>query len=519
MFIKKRLIAFLLFTFGAAFAAVQPAGIFTDGTVLQCDEPVRIWGTAEPGEEVTVEFAEHSQKAVADKNGKWMITLAPMPASSDARKITFTSSIDNQKSLISNVLVGEVWLAGGQSNMASMMRNYSKTTQPDIDSANDPLLRMVTIPRLEFAGQNNDTPQWLEATPKNVSGFSASAYYFAKNLRETLNVPVGIVTCCVGATPAEAWMSRETLESTKSMKRIVDAYETGTRKNFPTDADYEKQYQEYLEKQQEYLKTRQGPRPQQEMGPKNYRRPFGLYETMLSQTIPYTVRGAIWYQGENNANSQAGHHYREVFPALINEWRKDFMNPNMPFLFVQLATYGPAKDETPYWPELRDAQKWVEKNVDNTGMIVLTDGGEEKNIHPHSKPIVGKRLSLLARKMVYGEKDLVARGPKLSNVEKQNGSLCLSFENTGSGLVLKDEPISAFEIAGKDEAFVPADAELSNGKIIVSSKEVTKPEMVRYGWKKWFIPTLFNEDGLPASPFSTDPRPQVTEGRFYLDTL
>jgi sialate O-acetylesterase len=186
---------------------------------------------------------------------------------------------------------------------------------------------------------------------------------------------------------------------------------------------------------------------------------------MLMQTIPYTLRGVIWYQGENNAGSPAGDHYREVFSALINEWREEFQNKNLPFLFAQLATLGPAKDTTPYWPELRDAQRWVEENVENTGMIVLVDGGEEKNIHPHSKDKAGYRLALLARNMVYGEKSLLCRGPRLQTGTREKGSIELTFSDTGSGLVLKPEAASGFEICGQDGKYVPAEAELVNGKI------------------------------------------------------
>jgi len=338
-------------------------------------------------------------------------------------------------------------------------------------------------------------------------------------LREALKVPVGIISCSVGATPAEAWMSRETLEGSPDLKKILDAYEARFRQEFPTDGAYLRHYDQFLAAEKEYLKSRKGPRPQDAMGPRNYKRPAGLYETMLTQTIPYTIRGASWYQGENNANSQAGFHYRTVFPALINEWRTKFQNPDMPFLFVQLATYGPATDTTPYWPELRDAQRWVEEHVRNTGMAVLVDGGEEKNIHPHSKDKAGRRLALLARNTVYGEHTLLCRGPRLKAANAGGGVIELAFENTGSGLVLKPEAVSAFEICGKNGSYVPAEAKLAAGKIIVSSEKVPEPQYVRYGWKKWFVPTLFNAEGLPASPFRTDDFPPVTKDRYYLDGL
>ncbi len=495
-----------------AFAVVKPAGIFTDYTVLQQGEPVRIWGTAAGGEKVTVLFADQTEKTVADAKGSWMVTLKKMPVCAEGRTLVFQGSETATPVELKNVLVGEVWLAGGQSNMKSTMNSYKKTSQPDIDSANDSLLRMITIPRKDFEGANDDCPQWKVSNPQTVGGFSASAYYFAKNLRETLKVPVGIVACSVGGTPAEAWMSRKTLESTPDLKRILDAYETGYRKNFENEEAYLKKIEEETK-----VAKQAGRRPVEPMGPRHCKRPCGLHENMLTQTIPYTVRGVIWYQGENNANTQSGFHYRTVFSTLIKEWREEFQNKNMPFLFVQLATFGPASDETPYWPELRDAQLWVEENVKNTGMIVLTDGGEIDNIHPHSKDKVGCRLALLARNMVYGEKELLCHGPRLQKTDRKKGAIELSFKDTGSGLVLKSEAVSAFKICGADGKYVPAKAELVDGKIIVSADGVPEPQNVRYGWQRWFVPTLFNAEGLPASPFRTDDFPPVTKGRYYLD--
>ena len=508
-----RIIIMLLVSFCAltSFATVKPAGVFTDSAVLQQGAPVRIWGTAAPGEKVTVAFAGQTQTAETDKDGQWMVTLKEMPVSTENRSLIFQGSQTAAPVELKNILVGEVWLAGGQSNMAGKMDSL-KTSQADIDTANDPLLRMVTIPRKSFEGENSDRPEWKTTTPQNVTDFSASAYYFAKNLRETLKVPVGIIACSVGGTPAEAWMSRKTLESSPELKQVVDAYDTYCKTNYADNSVYLKKLQEARTEAK-----KNGRKPAATMGPQDNKRPCGLHENMLSQTIPYTIKGAIWYQGENNANAHAGFHYRTVFPALINEWREEFKNPDMPFLFVQLAAFGPAADISTDWPELRESQSWTEEHVKNTGMIVLTDGGNEKNIHPLSKDKVGYRLSLLARKLAYGEKNLICRGPRLDDKEREDGAIELSFKDIGSGLVLKPEAVSAFEICGKDGKFVPAEAKLVKDEIIVSAKSVKDPQEVRYGWKKWFVPTLFNKEGLPASPFRTDKFPAATKDRYYLD--
>jgi sialate O-acetylesterase len=521
---KLIMIVITLWSCLSTYAAVLPARIFTDYTVLQQGEPVRIWGTAAVGEKVTVTFADQAKNAVADPDGKWMVALDPMPACAQGRPLIFRGSESAQPVTLNDVLVGEVWLAGGQSNMETPLASYRKTTQAEIDSANDPLLRMMTIPRLAFAGENQDRTRWKTAMPQYVPSFSAGAYYFAKKLRETLNVPVGIVCCSYGATPAEAWMSRRTLESNSDLNRILEAYEAGCRKTFSGEEDCRKQHEDYLAAVRENHRRvaagePAGPYPVEPMGPLNYMRPCGLYETMLSQTIPYTLRGVIWYQGENNANWQTGYHYRTVFPALIQEWREEFQNKNLPFLFVQLATYGPASDVSPLWPELRESQGWTEDHVANCGMAVLVDGGEENNIHPHSKDKVGDRLARLALNMVYGEKELVCRGPRLKTSKCEKGFIELTFTDTGSGLVLNSAAVGAFEICGADGNYVPAEAKAAGGKIFVSSRSVPEPKNVRYGWKKWFIPTLFNNEGLPASPFRTDDFPPFTKDRYYLDRL
>lgn len=503
------------------FAAVHPAPIFTDNTVLQQGEPVSIWGTADASETVRVTFAGQTKKCQADLAGKWITQLEPLDSSTEPR--TLQISGDQNQVTLANVVVGEVWLAGGQSNMETTMSNYCQTTQPDIDNANDPLLRMVSIPRLEYAEQNQLKPQWQITTPENTAQFSASAYYFAKNLRESLGVPVGIIKCAVGGTPAEAWLSRKTLSSKPDLKRIIDAYDSHVKTEFKDEADYtakaiayEKAFAEFFPRRHD--KTNRPPKPKEVMGPRHYRRPCGLYETMFTQTLPYTVRGVIWYQGEANANAKAGEHYRSVFSALIEEWRQDLGKPKLPFLFVQLATLDRKKPDT-YWAELRDAQRWVDDNVPNTGMAVLTDGGEKTNIHPHSKPVVGRRLALLARNRVYGEKELVCQGPRLKNHTLKGSAIELTFTDTGSGLVLKPGTGNDFEICGADGQFVPARAELCGGKIRVAADGIEKPEQVRYGWKMWFDTTLYNAEGLPATPFRTDDFSQMSAGRYYLDNL
>ena len=504
--------------------SIRIAEVFTDGAVLQRNTSVRVWGTATPQQKLTVAFADQSINTLTDQEGRWEVSLTPMPANNSGRSLTVQST-DGESTSIKDILVGEVWLAGGQSNMAGTMSNYSETVQPDIDAANDPLLRMITVPRVQYPGHRlTGDFNWRPSNPSNVPQFSATAYYFALNIRKTLNVPVGIISCSYGGTPAEAWMSRATLTAKPDLKRILETYDSYVEREFKDEKQYLarlESYQEDLTRFNQWRKTKDPAnrvrKPQRVMGPRSVRRPCGLYETMLTRTIPYSIKGVIWYQGEANANSFCGFHYRSVFSELVAHWRREFKSPNLPFLFVQLASLGRGKE--PHWAELRDAQRWVNENVANTGMVVALDAGDRNDIHPHSKDVVGKRLSLLARNIAYGEDALVCEGPRLNFVEPQGKKLALHFERVGTGLVLKEEGENTFEVAGADGRFFPASAVLADGNVILSASEVDTPQHARYGWHAWVVPTLFNQEGLPASGFRSDDYTATSRDNYYLYEL
>lgn len=516
--------AALLACAGSLWAEVKLAPLFTDGIILQRDAVVRIWGTSDPSETVRVEFAGQSVDAVADASGDWMLELAPLNVSSTGRVLTVTGTKADKPLKVQDVLVGEVWLAGGQSNMKFDMKFFRKTTQTDIDNANDPLLRMASVGFRAYPMERQPSElNWLASQPEHVAGFSATAYYFAKHLRETLDVPVGIISCSVGGTPAEAWMSRESLSSTPELKRILNAYDQHVAASYASEADYLAaldNYQQANRLRRDWLKNKVGeepPRVKYPIGPQDFTRPCGLYENMLSQVIPASIRGVIWYQGEHNASMGNGALYRTVFSVLIESWRADFKQPQMPFLFVQLATLGRGPEAG--WAELRDSQGWVNQHVPHTGMEVALDAGERNDIHPHTKAVVGERLALLARKQVYGETALVAESPRLIRAEPQGEKLILSFDNIGSGLVLNSEGENTFAISGDDGVFVPAQAKLVGDTVEVYADSVSAPKYVRYGWHIWVEPTLFNVEGLPAEPFRSDAFPLATEGEYYLKNL
>jgi sialate O-acetylesterase len=338
------------------------------------------------------------------------------------------------------------------------------SADPDatIAAANDPLLRFYTVPR-RGADRPESEPQarWEPCTPQTVPEFSAVAYAFAQELRKALKVPVGIINTNYGGTPAEAWTSRPVLESDADFKPLLDI-------------------------------TGKGPQT-----------PTVLYNAMIAPLVPYAIQGAIWYQGESNAGNAKL--YAKLFPAMIRNWRDAFGQGDFPFLFVQLAPFMAKVDEPVQsgWAELREAQLLTLSAAPHTGMAVITDLGDEKDIHPKQKQPVGARLARAARKLAYGE-DLVFSGPIFKEMKVEGGKAVLSFDHVGGGLVAKDGPLTGFAIAGADGKFVKAQAEIRGDTVVVGAPEVAEPKAVRYGWANFPVVNLTNQEGLPASPFRTD---------------
>ena len=501
--------AIICLTINQASAALRLADIFTDGMVLQRDKPVAIWGEAEPGEEVTVAFAGQEKNTKADASGSWSLRLDPMPASAESRTLTVYTSIGSHQSTIGNILVGEVWIAGGQSNMQFFLRNAKEA--PDVlPTLNNPMIRFYTVPRMEgFETNPPPSAQWLPASGKAAETFSAVAWFFAADIQKRLGIPVGVVSCNLGASFCEAWMSAEQLRKVPSLAYLADQYDQQLKKYDPEEV------KAFKEEEKKWLvadrKTR-GPRPQSPPNPYSRKVGTALYRTMLSRIIPFTVRGAIWYQGEGNANDLRGYEYRTLFPALIQSWREEFQNPDMPFYFVQIAPFewlGDKKGGT-LWAELREAQLLTWKNTPNTGMVVPADWGEKADIHPKHKQPVGERLARFARRDCYGESDLCVSGPIYRSSEKKNGTIVVSFDHLGKGLEARGA-LEGFEICGEDRNFLPVEARIEGNTVVVSSGDVASPVAVRYDWKNWFVPTLFNVDGLPASPFRTDDFKLITQ--------
>jgi sialate O-acetylesterase len=512
-----------LLTAGMVFAEVRFAPVFNDGAVLQCEMPVNIWGKADLGATVTVTFAGQTKSAVASDKGEWQVKLDPMAPSSEPRNLTAVSSIGNQQSSISNVVVGEVWLATGQSNMVVPLR---------ATDGGDERLAM-TLPEIRFVKvpQTTGLPVEKEFTDKDLAWktfappanqeIAAVAFYFAEHIQQKTGRRVGIIQSSYGGTPCEAWTPEWALDAKPELKYLADAIRKGTASGKTKEQwlAESRAFHQFWLAHRDWAKTKNGPAPKAvpPPGPDNpwdSKSPTVLYENMITPLIPYTARGVVWYQGESNAGKPD--EYRVLFPAMIEAWRELWNRPDWPFFFVQLSAFNhPSQD----WSGLRAAQTFTRDTVPNTGMALAIDHGEKENIHPRRKQPVGERLALLALDQVYGQ-NVVSCGPAFQGLEKKDGKLFVifqcsekqtgggsaSFQGSDAGLKTSDgkAEVPGFEAAGADGKFYPAQARIvSKDAVELICAEVKKPVSVRYAWHNWVEPpvTLENSASLPAEPF------------------
>jgi sialate O-acetylesterase len=505
-------------------ADVKPHALFSDGLVLQRGMKCPIWGKADPGEQVSVQFAVKkenvaaalSASAPADDKGNWRIDLQ---VASELAGGPYEMTIKGKNTLtLKNVYVGEVWICSGQSNMEWTLQNAYNGKEA-IAKAKNPHIRLFTVPKntsdKPLTGFKGKT-KWEECNPDTVKSFTAVGYFFGRDLQKALNVPIGLIHTSWGGTIADAWTTRAALENNPELKGIVEKYEEN-RPSAP--ADYEKalkRYEAALAKHKEAVakakeEGKQLPRAPRKPTPPNNNpnRPCVLYNAMIHPLQPYAIKGAIWYQGESNAGR--AYQYRTLFPAMIESWRKTWKEGDFPFLFVQLAPYMKIVEEPQEsaWAELREAQLLTSLHCKNTGMAVITDVGNPNDIHPKKKEPVGARLALAARALGYGEK-IEYSGPQYDKMAKNDGKIVLHFKHAGKGLEAKDGPLHGFTIAGADRKFHNAMAEIQGDTVLVWSDKVTEPVAVRYGWANCPVVNLWNKDGLPASPFRTDDFPGVT---------
>lgn len=453
-------------------ADVRPAGIFSSDMVLQRHKDIVIWGWADKGERVSVTFNQQTKKTKTDASGKWKLVFPSMSAGGPYEMKVQGKNVIN----FNNILIGDLWVCSGQSNMGMSVKNSNNATE-EIAAANFPSIRLMSVPRNMPVKPVEDIQKasWKVCSPETVAGFSAVAYFFGRNVYNEVNVPIGLIHTSWGGTNVEAWTSLDYLTK-------VDKY-----RNYESELDAAK------------TKLEEGA----EVHPNKVH--TSLYNGMIHPIINLPVKGVIWYQGESNGYE--GILYRTLFPNMIKNWREKWNQPDLPFLFVQLANYKEAPEEPgdSNWGKLREAQLMT-LAVPNTAMTVAIDVGDAKDIHPKDKQTVGYRLSRNALKLVYG-KPVADSGPIFTSMRTEGDKITLSFKYVEGGLVAKDKYgyLRSFAIAGKDKKFYWAKAMIKDDQVVVYSDKVANPVAVRYAWaENPGDANLYNTEGFPASPFRTD---------------
>lgn len=490
-------------------AEVKPAPLFQNGAVLQRDKPVPVWGRAGAGGKITVSFAGQTKTTTADGAGRWRVTLDAMPASPENRNLTIAEA--GAPTLeIKDILVGEVWLGSGQSNMQWSIAQARKEDQELAAAGPVPLLRLFDVPRvLSHARQETANAKWTPANPETAKGFSAVGYFFGKLLAEELEVPVGIIHSSWGGSKIEPWWAEEGLEG---IPELVATGETRLAKS-PGFPEYDARFRTHLTAVREWTDAAVKALDAGSAAPDLPKAPelltlghnseTGTYQAMIHPLVPYALRGFLWYQGESNNGD--GMLYTTKKQALIQGWRKQFDAPEAPFLFVQLApfNYGPQRIHD--LPGIWWAQQQTLK-IPHTGMAVINDIGMVDDIHPTNKSEVARRLALWAFADTYGKKGVMKSGPLFAEAKVTEQGIVIRFDHTGGGLISRDgKPLTWFELAASDGIYHPAEAKISDdGKFLtLTSAAVPKPISARFAWSQVAEPNLMNSEGLPAGAFKT----------------
>ena len=431
--------------------------LFGDHMVLQRDQTVNIWGKGEANGSVELFFISRVHRTTIDESGHWKISLPAMKAGGP-----YNMEVSSGGTVINfeDIFIGDVWLASGQSNMAFRLKAADDADKEKmLSEAPAYNIRTYEVAKVVEGGKVLDRPDrpWAKATADNLSEWSAVAYYFARGLHDHLKVPIGIINCSQGASRVEAWMSAVSLS---------------------TAADSP-------------LKEFSGIES-------NYKSPSVLYQTMLVKIIPYTLKGVIWYQGESNAQEPDA--YARLFTGMIRQWRREWSQDDLPFLFVQLPGFDPKGDKTgTSWAQFREAQRIVAESVPDCGMAVIIDAGEKDDIHPKNKKVVGERLVLVARSVAYNEQ-LNISGPEVDRISFDGKTAVISYHHP-SGLLLKGKELVGFSVCDQDGNWTPAKAKIKNERIKVSHREGKEITGVRYAWENAPVVSLYDSHGLPAPPF------------------
>jgi len=509
----------ILFIFFAAFsvssvkAEVSLAEIIGSSMVLQQKRAVPIWGTADPGEAVTVAFGKQKKTVVADDNGKWEIALDKLFATFTPQ----TMSISGKNKIeITNILVGEVWLVAGQSNMQRLLRetDNGEIAQADADHPN---IRLFNVSReVAFNHRTGKLGEWAACTPESVKEFSAAGYYFGVELAKELNVPIGLINSSYGGSQAEAWTPVEYLNASDELRPTVDRTRIWDAERAKVRIDYTEAIKKWRDdsSRQTAAGARPSPSPAVPDALREYRIAASIYDRMIAPLIPFAIRGAVWYQGESN--EARAEQYGILLPTMIRAWRERWGEGDFPFGIVQLPNYRSIKtvpEEAP-WSFIREAQRRTAMTTEHAGLIVTIDIGAANDIHPKDKLDVGRRMARWALKDVYGRK--LTTAPVFAKADVKGSRMILTFNEVGSGLKIRDgDKLDEFAVAGKDKKWVWANARIvGKNKVEVSSPTVPDPAAVRYAFNSNpKHPNLTNDSSLPASPFRTDSWPDPTSGR------
>lgn len=484
----------------SAVADVKLPNIFSPHMVLQQGQKNKVWGAADAGEKVTVTIAGQSHSATAGADGRWQVVLAPLSVGGPHT----LAVIGKNEIKIDDVLVGEVWICSGQSNM---QWSVNVSNDPDLEraAAKYPKIRMINFPQIGAQEPiwSHDDRKWQVCSPDTVGGWSAVGYFFARQLHQTLDVPIGMINNAWGGSACEAWINRDVLGRHAEFQPLIDRW-----------VQMEKTFEE-LSKATDLNDDQKKQLMQLTNLMRGNARPGNIYNGVLKSHLGYGIRGAIWYQGESNVSR--AYQYRNLFPLMIQNWRDEWGQGDFPFYWVQLADFLAEKPEPgdSAWAELREAQTMTMKKLPNTGEAVIIDIGEGKDIHPKNKVDVGRRLARWALAVDYKMPGIAYRSPQYASMQKSDGKIVLSFENVAANAngwrpFDVNEP-RGFAIAGEDRKFVWASAKiLPDGKIEVWNDAVKNPVAVRYAWADNPVCNMYSAEGLPLTPFRTDDWPGVT---------
>ncbi len=500
--------SFVLLCASEASAEIKLSPLFADHMVLQRGIAVPVWGSASPNRQVNIEVAGKTATATADTSGAFIAKLPALEYGGNAVTMTLTAGDD--KLVLKDVLIGDVWVCSGQSNMQWSVRQ-SGDAEKEIASADHPNIRLFNFPQTTSLELTKEVKgKWAVCSPESVAGFSAVGYFFGRDIHAKQKAPIGLIANAWGGMPAESFTSRAALEADPSFKPLLDRKLHAGQNEAKAHAEYTAKLAEWEKKNGEAPGSA-GKKPGPPQGAAAPSLASNIFNGMVNPLIPYAIKGAIWYQGESNAGR--AEQYRTLFPAMITDWRKQWGQGDFPFLWVQLANFKERANEPgdSEWAELREAQSMTLK-LPNTGQAVIIDIGDAKDIHPKNKQDVGKRLALAAERIAYGKNDVAYSGPVFDSIKIEGKEARVKFLN-GDGLMARGDKLRGFAIAGEDQKFVRADAKVEGDSVVVSAPTVEKPVAVRYGWADNPDCNLYNAADLPASPFRTDDWKMITAGK------